>query len=59
MAVVHMVQERLRYVALVGHSSTELLFQGGGGSRQPSALELSVATTQGKTFYELLSRLKF
>ncbi|KAF8502974.1 flavoprotein-like protein [Gautieria morchelliformis] len=34
-------------------------FAGGDGSRQPSALELSVATTQGKTFYESVSRTKF
>ncbi|KAF8508286.1 hypothetical protein JB92DRAFT_3121043 [Gautieria morchelliformis] len=34
-------------------------FAGGDGSRQPSALELSVSTTQGKSFYESVSRTKF
>lgn len=32
---------------------------GADGSRQPSELELRVATTQGKTFYETLSKVKF
>ncbi|TFK47632.1 NADH-quinone oxidoreductase [Heliocybe sulcata] len=34
-------------------------FAGGDGSRQPSALELEVATIQGKTFYETVSKVKF
>lgn len=29
---------------------------GADGSRQPSALELGVATTQGKSFYEIVSK---
>ena len=29
------------------------------GSRQPSPLELEVAKIQGKTFYELVSRVAF
>jgi len=31
-------------------------FAGGDGSRQPSALELEIATIQGKTFYEHISK---
>ena len=34
-------------------------FAGGDGSRQPSALELEVAEIQGKTFWELVSKVKF
>lgn len=32
---------------------------GGDGSRQPSALELEIATIQGKSFWEQVSRIKF
>ncbi|VDC00161.1 unnamed protein product [Peniophora sp. CBMAI 1063] len=32
-------------------------FAGGDGSRQPSALELEIATIQGKSFYEHVSKL--
>ncbi|KAJ5725581.1 Minor allergen Alt a 7 [Penicillium malachiteum] len=32
-------------------------FAGPDGSRQPTALELSIAETQGKTFYETVSRV--
>lgn len=31
-------------------------FAGGDGSRQPSALELSVAQAQGKAFYEAVAK---
>ncbi|KAF2707513.1 benzoquinone reductase [Pleomassaria siparia CBS 279.74] len=31
-------------------------FAGGDGSRQPSALELEIATIQGKTFYETVAK---
>ncbi|KAL5498755.1 PST2_1 [Sanghuangporus vaninii] len=34
-------------------------FAGGDGSRQPSALELEIATIQGKTFYETVSKVSF
>ena len=34
-------------------------FAGSDGSRQPSALELEIATVQGKTFYEQVKRVKF
>lgn len=34
-------------------------FAGGDGSRQPSALELEIATIQGKTFYELVTKVTF
>ncbi|KAG1850490.1 flavoprotein-like protein [Suillus tomentosus] len=34
-------------------------FAGPDGSRQPSALELELATIQGKTFWELVSKYKF
>nr|AAQ24592.1 NADH-quinone oxidoreductase [Gloeophyllum trabeum] len=34
-------------------------FAGGDGSRQPTPLELEVATIQGKTFYETVSKVKF
>ncbi|KZT20849.1 benzoquinone reductase [Neolentinus lepideus HHB14362 ss-1] len=34
-------------------------FAGGDGSRQPSALELEVATIQGKTFYETVAKVAF
>ncbi|KAF8579647.1 benzoquinone reductase [Ramaria rubella] len=33
-------------------------FAGSDGSRQPSVLELEIATIQGKTFYETVSRVK-
>jgi NAD(P)H dehydrogenase (quinone) len=33
-------------------------FAGGDGSRQPSALELEIANIQGKSFYELLSKVQ-
>ena len=32
-------------------------FAAGDGSRQPSALELEIATIQGKSFYEHVSKL--
>ncbi|KII90743.1 hypothetical protein PLICRDRAFT_52442 [Plicaturopsis crispa FD-325 SS-3] len=32
---------------------------GADGSRQPSALELEIATIQGKTFYETVAKVKF
>ncbi|THH04510.1 hypothetical protein EW146_g10156 [Bondarzewia mesenterica] len=32
---------------------------GGDGSRQPSALELEIATLQGKSFWEHVARVKF
>ncbi|PWY95739.1 flavo protein WrbA [Aspergillus sclerotioniger CBS 115572] len=34
-------------------------FAGGDGSRQPSALELTVAEAQGKAFYEHLAKVNF
>jgi len=34
-------------------------FAGGDGSRQPSELELGLATTQGKRFWEVVSRVTF
>ncbi|KDQ60440.1 benzoquinone reductase [Jaapia argillacea MUCL 33604] len=34
-------------------------FAGADGSRQPSSLELELATIQGKTFYEYIARVKF
>jgi len=34
-------------------------FAGPTGARQPTALELEVATIQGKTFYETVDRVKF
>jgi NAD(P)H dehydrogenase (quinone) len=34
-------------------------FAGADGSRQPSALELEIATIQGKSFYETVSKVKF
>jgi len=34
-------------------------FAGGDGSRQPSPLELELATTQGKTFYETIAKVTF
>ena len=34
-------------------------FAGSDGSRQPSALELEVATIQGKTFYEIVAKVSF
>ncbi|KZV92511.1 NADH-quinone oxidoreductase [Exidia glandulosa HHB12029] len=34
-------------------------FSAGDGSRQPSALELEIAEIQGKTFYEVVGRVKF
>lgn len=34
-------------------------FAGADGSRQPTALELEVATIQGKTFYEIVSKVSF
>ncbi|RAH74047.1 flavoprotein WrbA [Aspergillus aculeatinus CBS 121060] len=34
-------------------------FAGADGSRQPTALELQIAETQGKSFYEHLSRVNF
>jgi NAD(P)H dehydrogenase (quinone) len=34
-------------------------FAGLTGARQPSALELEIATIQGKTFYEHVSKVKF
>lgn len=34
-------------------------FAAGDRSRQPTPLELEVATTQGKTFYELVSKVNF
>ncbi|RDA83380.1 hypothetical protein CP532_4720 [Ophiocordyceps camponoti-leonardi (nom. inval.)] len=33
-------------------------FAGGDGSRQPSKLELDVATTQGEVFYQTVAKLK-
>ncbi|RDA91886.1 hypothetical protein CP533_0359 [Ophiocordyceps camponoti-saundersi (nom. inval.)] len=33
-------------------------FAGGDGSRQPSKLELDVATTQGEVFYQTIAKLK-
>jgi len=34
-------------------------FAGSDGSRQPSALELEIATIHGKSFYETVSKVKF
>jgi len=34
-------------------------FAGGDGSRQPTAQELELATIQGKTFYETVSKVNF
>lgn len=34
-------------------------YASGDGSRQPSALEIEVATIQGKAFYETVSKVKF
>jgi NAD(P)H dehydrogenase (quinone) len=34
-------------------------FAGPDGSRQPSALELELATLQGKGFWEIVSKYKF
>ncbi|KAE9400012.1 flavo protein WrbA [Gymnopus androsaceus JB14] len=34
-------------------------FAGPTGARQPSALELEIATIQGKSFYETVSKVKF
>lgn len=34
-------------------------YASGDGSRQPSALEIEVATIQGKSFYETVSKVKF
>ena len=34
-------------------------FAGTDGSRQPSELELKIATIQGKAFYETVSKVKF
>ena len=34
-------------------------FSAGDGSRQPSAKELKLAETQGKAFYELVSKVNF
>ncbi|EIN05946.1 hypothetical protein PUNSTDRAFT_154771 [Punctularia strigosozonata HHB-11173 SS5] len=34
-------------------------FSGGDGSRQPTPLELEIAQIQGKTFYELVSKVQF
>ena len=34
-------------------------FAGADGSRQPSALELEIATIQGKGFWEIVSRCKY
>ncbi|KAL1680961.1 flavoprotein-like protein [Schizophyllum commune] len=34
-------------------------FAGGDGSRQPSALELEIAKTQGKQFWEIVSKYQF
>jgi NAD(P)H dehydrogenase (quinone) len=31
-------------------------FSGGDGSRQPSKLELDIATAQGKAFYEAVAK---
>lgn len=35
------------------------IYEGSNGSRQPSALELEVAFTQGKSVYELAVRTNF
>ena len=34
-------------------------FTAADGSRQPTALELELASVQGKTFWEIVSRVKF
>ena len=34
-------------------------FAAGDGSRQPSALELEIATEQGKAFYGAVSKVSF
>jgi len=34
-------------------------FAGGDGSRQPSELELKIASTQGKAFYQTVSKVNF
>ncbi|KAL6410046.1 Y20 protein [Ilyonectria robusta] len=34
-------------------------FSGADGSRQPSAMELELATTQGRSFYEAVSKVQF
>ena len=34
-------------------------FAGGDGSRQPSAKEIELATIQGKSFYQTLSKVNF
>lgn len=34
-------------------------FAAGDGSRQPSALELEIATIQGKSFYETVAKVAF
>ncbi|KAL0949700.1 hypothetical protein HGRIS_009737 [Hohenbuehelia grisea] len=34
-------------------------FAGADGSRQPSALELEIASIQGKTFWQIVAKVKF
>ena len=34
-------------------------YAGGDGSRQPSPLEIEIAQTQGKVFYETLAKVQF
>lgn len=45
--------------SLRSHMLTLLLSQSGDGSRQPSALELEVATIQGESFYNAIKRVNF
>ena len=65
MVVAHGVPVPLLY-ALPFHDSSclhlltcFLLSQGADGSRQPSKLELELATEQGKAFYKSVSRVNF
>ena len=35
------------------------MFAGADGSRQPTALELEIATAQGQLFYETVAKVSF
>jgi hypothetical protein len=43
----------------IGRDANLPSFQGADGSRQPTALEIQLAETQGKCFYEAVAKVNF
>ena len=51
-----LIEHFVRYIGSAWGAGT---LAGATGARQPSALELEIARTQGEHFYQIISQVKF